>query len=310
MSYEHIQKVTASGVDLIEKPKILNLETWEQYTKWKQITIFPYSSKKEKMPFIQIKNNVLYAYNYGDYKWIVVYSELITFFNNFDFNSKGEKRTFKQTYDNFAYHLNKIKEDKHYHYIEDRGELDRTKKFRSINKGDTTIILIPYTTFWALLESYNSQIGKNILKQLHQIDYERMLSDEKQQTLIEQIKGEKALSQILFEEIDKCETLHQIGLFTHLFKFFPQARVEVRFYDPDKEWEWSLDILIGNLVLELDGTQHRFKDERFDLDEAKDTFNFENGRSTFRRSNGWWERNFKKFPLMVEKFMTHHKDLL
>ncbi len=101
-----------------------------------------------------------------------------------------------------------------------------------------------------------------------------MLNDDKQQTLIEQIKGEKALSNILFDEIDKCETLQQIGLFTYLFKFFPKARVEVKLYDPKKDWNWRLDVLIGNLVLELDGTQHRFVDERFNLDEDKDTFNF------------------------------------
>ena len=208
------------------------------------------------------------------------------------------------------YHLKKI-ERKGFRVIEaQRENFTVIKKFDNIENPQDRIILIPYTTFWALLESYKSEIAEEILKQLHNVDYERMMDDGKQQTLIEQIKGEKALSQILFEEIDKCETLHQIGLFTYLFKFFPQARVEVKFYDPDKEWEWRLDILIGNLVLELDGTQHRFKDERFHLDEEKDTFNFENGRYTFRRSNGWWERNFKKFPLMVEKFMTHHKDLL
>ena len=62
--------------------------------------------------------------------------------------------------------MNKIKEDDHYHYIEDRNEITSTKFFRTRKDADPRIVLIPYTTFWALLESYSSQIGKDILKTL------------------------------------------------------------------------------------------------------------------------------------------------
>lgn len=213
-------------------------------------------------------------------------------------------------WDRLRYHLNKIDEDGHSYFNEDRSKINYTKKFRIGEIAQEHILLIPYTTFWAMIESYSSAIGKDILKKLHEIDYKRMITDEKQQTIIEQLKGKKALSQILFEEMDKCETLHQIGLFAYLFKFFPQARVEVKLYDPNKEWDWRMDIIIGNLILELDGVRHRFDDERFWLDEEKDTFNFENGKYTFRRSNGWWERNFKKFPIIISNFMKNHKELL
>ena len=57
-----------------------------------------------------------------------------------------------------------LKEDEHYHYIEDRTEITVTKKIRKGEIAQESIVLIPYTTFWALLESYNSQIGKDILK--------------------------------------------------------------------------------------------------------------------------------------------------
>ena len=48
--------------------------------------------------------------------------------------------------------------DYHFHYIEDRSEIAVTKLFRNMENPQERIILIPYTTFWALLESYNSTI--------------------------------------------------------------------------------------------------------------------------------------------------------
>ena len=74
-----------------------------------------------------------------------------------------------------AYRLNKIKKDEHYHYIEARSEIAVTKKFRKVEIAQEHLILIAYTTFWALLESYNSHYQKKITtKRLHR-DFGRSL---------------------------------------------------------------------------------------------------------------------------------------
>lgn len=51
-----------------------------------------------------------------------------------------------------------LKPNNCYHYNEDRAKFTLSKKFRLGEIAQERIILIPYTTFWALLESYNSTI--------------------------------------------------------------------------------------------------------------------------------------------------------
>ncbi len=104
-------------------------------------------------------------------------------------------------------------------------------------------------------------------------------------------------------ELEKCATAYQAGLFYEIYKFFPETRVEVSYYDSKNKKNWRIDIVVGNIWIELDGMQHRYDDLRFRLDEAKDTFAFENGKYVFRRSNYWWNFNWRKFPQILLLFI-------
>lgn len=300
MDNEPIQIITAIGVEIVSKPKEINLLTFQEFIKWKNLTIYPYNSKKSKMPFISIKDRVLYAYNHSKYKWFTIFNEIVDFLG-----------CSRQT---LNYHLSEIKQDGFLSFKENREEFDLSKKFLQVKTAQTQIRIIPYETFWALLEHYKSEISKDILKKLHEIDYERMMEDDNKQTIIEQLQEDKekakARDEILHDQLDECETVFQAGLFAWIFHFFPKARVEKRFSDNKKGWEWRVDIIIGDLIFELDGSHHRFDDKRFELDQEKDTFNFRNGRYTFRRSNKWFQEHWKEVPQYIYEFIKNNKKLL
>lgn len=269
----------------MSKPKSKTSPNLDKWIVWKEVKLFPYNSLEEKMIFMQHKGKYLNRYNFGNYKNVIIFSELEKFLGK-----------------NLTYHKDKIIEEGWLVYNTNRSDFQRYKKFISLKGADTHILLLPYQSFWALLEKNRDDIAKSILKELHAEDLKRELENDKNQTLIAQIKGEKVRSQILFEELNKCDTLPQKAVFTIIFERFPQARVEYAFYDPTKNWEWRVDIILGDLIFELDGGQHRHNDERFNLDEDKDTFMFENGKYVFRRSNGWYERNWKE----LWKIITIH----
>lgn len=109
----------------------------------------------------------------------------------------------------------------------------------------------------------------------------------------------------LENQLEKCETAFQAGLFYAIYKYFPDARVEVAYYDSENNKNWRADIVIGHIWIELDGVQHRWDNTRFNLDEAKDTFAFKSGRYVFRRSNTWWNFNWRKFPQILILFFNN-----
>ena len=114
----------------------------------------------------------------------------------------------------------------------------------------------------------------------------------------------------LLEQIEKCQTAFQAGVFCAIYRFFPFAKVEVTFFDHENGLSWRVDIVIGNFWVELDGYQHRFDDGRFNLDEMKDTFGFRNGKYVFRRSNFWWQKNWKRFPQFLLEFLKKNSKFL
>lgn len=113
-----------------------------------------------------------------------------------------------------------------------------------------------------------------------------------------------------FDQLNKCETAFQAGVYSAIFQFFPTARVEQQIFDADNNIKWRFDIVIDCFWLELDGIQHRYDDVRFNLDEKKDTFAFKNGKFVFRRSNSWWNNNWRIFPQMLILFMNNIKEEL
>ena len=113
-----------------------------------------------------------------------------------------------------------------------------------------------------------------------------------------------------FDQLEKCQTAFQAGLFYAIFRFFPEARVEQAFWDPENNKHWRVDIVIGPIWVELDGLHHRFDDRRFRQDEMKDTFAFRSGKYVFRRSNEWWNQNWRKFPEILLEFVYLNKRVL
>ena len=114
----------------------------------------------------------------------------------------------------------------------------------------------------------------------------------------------------LFNQLEKCETAFQAGLFYAIYRYFPEARVEQAFFDEENNKCWRVDIVIGSIWVELDGMHHRYDDHRFHQDEEKDTFAFRSGKYVFRRSNEWWNCNWRKFPQILIEFVCLNKQIL
>lgn len=115
---------------------------------------------------------------------------------------------------------------------------------------------------------------------------------------------------ILYEQRDKCETPYQELALFRLFPFFPGIECEKWFFDKKNKKSWRADIAIGKIIIELDGKHHRYNDERFSLDECKDTFLFKKGYYVFRRSNNWLIKNYNQLPEIILEFMNNHKQIL
>lgn len=111
-----------------------------------------------------------------------------------------------------------------------------------------------------------------------------------------------------YNEMDKCETPYQELAFINLFRFFPDIKVEKWFWNKDNSKRWRVDIIIGNIVIEIDGSHHRFNDDQFNKDEEKDTFLFKKGYYVLRRSNEWVLKHFKILPEIVLEFMNNNRE--
>ena len=77
------------------------------------------------------------------------------------------------------YHLKKI-ERKGFRVIEaQREDFTVIKKFDNIENPENRLILIPYTTFWALLEIYNSHYQKKITMKRLSTEFGRLMKSAK-----------------------------------------------------------------------------------------------------------------------------------
>jgi len=146
------------------------------------------------------------------------------------------------------------------------------------------------------------------IPRLKTINLENYTERINQKKLIHLIEEEKAFRKNLYKELDKCETPYQELAFIRLFEFFPTARVEKWFWDKDNRKRWRTDIIIGNVVIEIDGSHHRFDDDQFNKDEEKDSFFFRKGYTVIRKSNNWVMNHFKEVPKEIALFLNNNRE--